>query len=58
MSLWAWTLEAYSRPGVSQACLRLQDEHGFNTPYLLWAVWAEGANDQSLNEAAGLAKAG
>ncbi len=57
MSLWDWTLDAYSRPGVAEACLVLQDEHGLNTAYLLWAVWAEGAPDPVLDQAAGLAKA-
>ena len=56
MSLWEWTLEAYSEPGVPEACLTLQDEHGLNTAYLLWAVWAEGASDIQLNEAIGLTK--
>src|SRR5262249_34016824 len=42
MSLWEWTLEAYARPGVPEATLSLQDRHGQNTSYLLWAVWAEG----------------
>ena len=41
MTLWDWTLAAYDRPGVPEACLSLQDEHGFNTALLLWAVWAD-----------------
>lgn len=56
MSLWDWTLDAYSRPGVPEACLALQDDHGLNTAYLLWAVWAEGASDTILDEAVGLTK--
>jgi len=56
MSLWEWSLEAYSLPGVPEACLNLQDEHGLNTAFLLWAVWAEGAPDSVLDEAVGLAK--
>jgi uncharacterized protein (TIGR02444 family) len=47
MSLWDWTLEAYGRPGVPEACLSLQDDHGQNTSLLLWAVWAE-ADDPGL----------
>jgi uncharacterized protein (TIGR02444 family) len=39
-SLWDWTLAAYARPGVPEATLALQDEHGLNTSLLLWAVWA------------------
>ena len=40
MTLWDWTLAAYSKPGVPEATLALQDEHGLNTAFLLWAVWA------------------
>ncbi|MDP1631430.1 MAG: TIGR02444 family protein [Caulobacter sp.] len=39
-ALWDWTLAAYGRPGVPEATLALQDEHGLNTSLLLWAVWA------------------
>ena len=52
MSLWDWTLEAYARPGVPEACLTLQDEHGQNTSLLLWAVWAETADAELLARAA------
>ena len=45
MSLWGWTLEAYARPGVPEACLELQDEYGQNTSYLLWAVWGINRED-------------
>ncbi len=40
MSLWTWALGAYERPGVSEACVELQDEHGQSVPYLLFAAWA------------------
>ncbi len=52
MSLWGWTLEAYARPGVPEACLALQDDYGQNTSFLLWAVWAEGADEATLRAAA------
>ena len=52
MSLWDWTLEAYARPGVPEATLMLQDEHGQNTSLLLWAVWAEAADPALLTRAA------
>ena len=55
MSLWDWALEAYSRIGVADACLALQDEHGQNTSYLLWAVWAEGPDAAALAEGRDLA---
>jgi uncharacterized protein (TIGR02444 family) len=38
--LWDWAVAAYARPGVSEACLTLQDGHDHNVPYLLWAAWA------------------
>lgn len=41
MGIWDWALEAYAQPGVPEACLALQDEHGQNTSLLLWAVYAE-----------------
>ena len=40
-NLWDWTQAAYDRPGVPAATLTLQDEHGLNTAFLLWAVWAD-----------------
>jgi uncharacterized protein (TIGR02444 family) len=52
MSLWDWTLEAYGRPGVPEACLTLQDDYGQNTSLLLWAVWAEAADPDLLARAA------
>lgn len=52
MSLWDWTLRAYARPGVPDACLKLQDDFGQNTSFLLWAVWAEGPSAERLAEAA------
>jgi uncharacterized protein (TIGR02444 family) len=57
MSLWEWTLKAYSEPSVPEVCLSLQDDHGQNTAYLLWAVWAEGPDAATLAEGARIAKA-
>jgi len=37
--LWAWACAAYASPGVSEACLALQDYHEQNVPLLLWAAW-------------------
>ncbi len=42
MRLWDWALEAYARQPVAEACLHLQDAHGQNVPYLLWAAWMAG----------------
>ena len=56
MALWDWTLKAYGQPGVPEACLALQDDHGQNTSLLLWAVWAETADAALLTRAADVAK--
>lgn len=37
---WDWTLPTYGQPGVSPACLRLQDRHGLDVNVVLYAVWA------------------
>lgn len=56
MSLWDWTLKTYERPGVPEACLILQDEHGLNTSLLLWAAWAD-PDDAALAGAVAAGKA-
>jgi uncharacterized protein (TIGR02444 family) len=56
VSLWDWTLEAYGQPGVPEACLALQDEHGQNTSLLLWAVWTETTDAALLSRAAKAAR--
>ncbi|UAL11276.1 TIGR02444 family protein [Caulobacter segnis] len=40
--LWDWALDVYARQPVAEACLHLQDAHGQNVPYLLWAAWMAG----------------
>lgn len=37
--LWEFALEFYARPGIEQACLQLQDEHGWDLCELLWRCW-------------------
>jgi len=39
VKVWDWALEVYARPNAAEACLHLQDAHGQNVPYLLWAAW-------------------
>lgn len=56
MSIWTWALEAYGRPGVPQAALALQDQHGQNTSFLLWAVYAEVDDPALLARAAAAAQ--
>lgn len=36
---WAFVLDFYARPGVSKACLELQENLGVDVPVLLHAVW-------------------
>ena len=57
MTLWDWALEVYARQHVAEACLNLQDAHGQNVPYLLWAAWAAGeGRSADLKAAARLMK--
>ena len=39
VSLWDWSVAAYGRPGVEEACLTLQEAHDHNVPLLLWSAW-------------------
>jgi uncharacterized protein (TIGR02444 family) len=57
MDIWDWALAAYGRPGVAEQCLRLQDAFGQNTSFLLWAVWAECGEAQTLRTAAEVGRA-
>lgn len=57
MAIWEWVLAAYSRPGVPQATLTLQDAYGQNTSFLLWAVHAEAKDPALLARAAEAARA-
>jgi uncharacterized protein (TIGR02444 family) len=38
--VWDWAAATYARPGVADACLRLQDEHKQSVPLLLWTLWS------------------
>ena len=55
-SLWDWTLEAYGRPGVPEACLALQDHHGQNVCLLLWAAWGGVSDVEVVGAAAAMAR--
>lgn len=39
INLWNFCLHQYSRPGVSELCLRLQDDLGINVNIVLWGLW-------------------
>lgn len=36
---WEYSLAVYSKPGVAQNCLKLQDNHGLNVNLLLLCHW-------------------
>jgi uncharacterized protein (TIGR02444 family) len=56
MSLWEWALGVYERPGVPETCLKLQDEFGQNTSFLLWAFWARASQPGLVARAAAAAR--
>lgn len=37
---WNYSLWLYAQPGVSDACLRLQDEHGLDVNLVLFCIWS------------------
>ncbi|MDP1617587.1 TIGR02444 family protein [Phenylobacterium sp.] len=57
MGLWNWAVDTYGRPGVAEAALALQDDHGQNVPLLLWAAFARTTDPAALDAAAALARA-
>ena len=58
MRLWDWALQAYARQPVAEACLNLQDAHGQNVPWLLWAAWMAGeGRSADLKDAAKMMRA-
>lgn len=56
MGIWDWALAVYGQEGVAAAALDLQDAHGQNVPFLLWAVHAETADAARLAAGADLAR--
>ena len=47
--LWDFAVRLYGEPGVSEACLVLQDRFGVDIPLMLWAAWlGEGADLPTL----------
>lgn len=47
---WDWSLKTYAAPGVSQACLRLQDRHAVDVNVLLYAVWVADSHGVELSD--------
>lgn len=56
MELWSWAVDAYGRPGVAEAALALQDDHGQCVPLLLWACFARPVEPERIAQAASLAR--
>lgn len=54
--LWSWAVAAYGRPGVAEACLALQDDHGQDVPLLLWAAWRGPADAETVEAACDTAR--
>ena len=50
-SFWDYSLAVYRRPGVSEACLRLQDDAGVDVNLLLYVCWLATVRDAALDEA-------
>ena len=40
LTLWDFAVRLHARPGVEEACLTLQDDHGQCVPLLMWRLWA------------------
>jgi len=38
-AFWRFSLALYEQPGVPEACLALQDEHGLDVNLVLWLLW-------------------
>jgi uncharacterized protein (TIGR02444 family) len=57
MSLWDRVVAAYARQGVPEACLQLQDEHGQNVSFLLWAYADRVADPDLLGRAVAATRA-
>lgn len=58
MGFWDWAVKAYARQPVADACLNLQDAHGQNVPWLLWAAWmAQEGRSADLKDAARMMRA-
>jgi len=48
---WNFSLAFYGRPGVTAACLALQDRYGFDVNLVLYACWVGLSGRGRLNEA-------
>jgi uncharacterized protein (TIGR02444 family) len=49
-NLWGFALALYGAPGVSGACLKVQESIGADVPLLIWSVWI-GVDGRELTKA-------
>lgn len=49
---WDFSLAVYRRPGVAEACLRLQDGAGADVNVLLYLCWEAAVRDDALDRSA------
>lgn len=47
---WEYSLAAYAKPGVADACLFLQDEAGLDVNLLLYCCWIASVRENALTE--------
>ena len=47
-SLWNYSLEIYRRPGVQDACLKLQDDMGADVNILMYCCWRSAMADGEI----------
>lgn len=47
---WDFSLDVYAQEGVAEACLRLQDKHGYDVNLLLFACWAGRCRGAAITE--------
>jgi uncharacterized protein (TIGR02444 family) len=50
LSLWDFSLQLYSKPGVESMCLELQDSYGADVNLLLWCQWLEQQHKRLTSE--------
>lgn len=48
---WDFSLSVYRKPGVADACLRLQDEAGLDVNLVLFTCWIAGVREAPLSDA-------
>ena len=49
-SLWSFSLKVYKRPGVEEACLKLQDSIGADINILMYCCWRGQMSNDEIND--------